>query len=94
MIPKPVERFHDGGNDAVPVELAEGPNIRVWADSELLARIDAVGIAHPDRRELIFGCMLSARVNWSRAVGLWAEDEGLSSLEARSMIVHRMPNWP
>jgi hypothetical protein len=93
VIPKAVDRSHDRSDDAVPVELAEGPNVRVWADPELLARIDAMESTHPDRFELIFQCILSARGNWSRAVSLWADDEGLPSPESRSMIIHRMPTW-
>jgi hypothetical protein len=78
----------------VPEELAGGPDIRLFCDPELLARIDAMGSTHPDRADLIFECMLSARGGWSRAVCRWADDVGLPSDEARRLISGRMPFWP
>ncbi|MFZ2177466.1 MAG: hypothetical protein WAW17_26250 [Rhodococcus sp. (in: high G+C Gram-positive bacteria)] len=95
MIPKAAEpELPTSVSDDVPAELAEGPNIRVWADPVLLAQIDRMGSSHPNRKELMGEVMLSARQNWARAIGCWAGDVGLSPLEARRIIPGRMPFWP
>lgn len=78
----------------VPEELAAGPNIRLFADPELLARIDGMGKTHPDREDLMFRAMLSARGNWTRATNQWAADVGLEHLKARKLVTHRRPFWP
>ncbi|MDF3307855.1 hypothetical protein P3H15_22795 [Rhodococcus sp. T2V] len=96
MIPKSPKQATKAptASDDVPDELAQGPNIRVWADPELLIRIDGMGSTHPGRAELMGDVMLSARQNWARAIVRWADDVGLSPFEARRMIPGRMPYWP
>ena len=95
MIPKATEPAPTPtANEDVPAELADGPNIRAWADPELLARIDATGSTHPDRAAVMGEVMISARQNWARAIVCWADDVGLSPFEARRMVPSRMPFWP
>lgn len=78
----------------MPEEIAIGPAIPLWCDPELLERLDGLGSTHPDRTEAMVKVMLCARRNWSVAVGVWAEDAGVTAFEARRMIVSRRPYCP
>lgn len=80
----------------IPVELANGPSIPLWASGECLRELATITRQHPDWPRLHGLTMMSARGNWSRACARWRVDMGYGTPadDPRGRIAVRRPFWP
>lgn len=87
--PKPTQTTADG----VPADIANGPHVLTWAAQEDLDRLDATREDDPNRQDLVWAAMLSARRNWSRARLAWLAANEIPDREQCKLIPLRAPRW-
>lgn len=83
----------EGASSIVPAEIANGPEIRLWADPDLLARFDRMKTTNPGHQKLRDDIMISAHRKYGDGLHRWADDVGLTWHEARRLTPSCRPYW-